>query len=80
VTCALTLASIPVQVGINECFSVLVANGGRWPTLLQACNLHSLLLILSTIARRTVTAEAAVISGRLLPGDFALDDAVTGVT
>ena len=71
---------MPLQVGVIQCFTVHVAYGEKWPTPLRVCNLHSLLLILSIVARRTVTAEAAVISGRLLPGDFALGDAVTKVT
>jgi hypothetical protein len=58
-SCDVTLVSMPLQSGVNWCCSVLVVDGEKWPTLLQACNLRSLLLILSAVARRTVTAEAA---------------------
>ena len=44
-TCAVTLASMPLQVGVNECLSVLVADGKKWPTPLHSCNLRSLHLI-----------------------------------
>jgi hypothetical protein len=39
---------MPLQVGVNECLLVEVADGQKWPTPLQTCNLHSLLLILPT--------------------------------
>ena len=57
--CDVTLPSKPVQVDANGCLLIHVAEDETGASLLRSCNLRSLLLISTIIAKRTVTAEAA---------------------
>jgi hypothetical protein len=45
VSCDVTLGSMPMQSGVNWCYSVLAVDGEKWPTLLHSCNLRLFLLI-----------------------------------
>jgi len=59
VTCDVTLASMPLQVLPIDYNQGQLARGQNRSIALRVCNLLLLILILPSIARRTVTAEAA---------------------